>query len=67
MKGWKYNDDYVLCADCKALRPLAELAYRKFPEVDTEGRAGEHHCADAKWCDSVKPKTVQTSVQVVKP
>jgi hypothetical protein len=26
---WKYHDDYVQCADCKTLRPLAELKYRR--------------------------------------
>jgi hypothetical protein len=69
MKGWKFHDDYVRCADCKTLRPLEELEYRKFAAVDSEGRAGEHHCDDRDVCkkmradELVKSATVQTSAQ----
>jgi hypothetical protein len=51
---WKYHDDYVQCADCKTLRPLAELKYRRFVEVTQEGKAGEHHCADPGVCQKMR-------------
>lgn len=56
MRGWKFNDDYVACAECEVSRPLGELRYRKFTKPDEQGRLGDYACTDEKWC-----KAVQTS------